>query len=715
MTVSPQEAAGQPFDQANQHANGYTDLSHLAIDSVSHDDEWRNLNAISAALNRVQAIIEFSMDGTIRHANDNFLDTFGYTLGELVGQHHRMLCEPQYVDNIAYRQFWEKLGRGEFDQGEYKRIAKNGKPVWISASYTPVLDAHGRPYKVVKFATDVTALRLQQAEQQGRLAAISKAQAVIEFSLDGIVLAANENFLATVGYTESEIVGQHHRMFCDEAHARSPDYAAFWEKLRSGAFDSGEYRRVGKGGREIWLRASYNPIFDLDGKPYKIVKYASDVTQSKLRDAEYEGKISAIDKSQAVIEFNLDGIVLDANANFLATMGYTLEELRGQHHRMLCEPEYTQSDAYRAFWEKLRSGEFDAGRYKRIGRGQKVVWIHATYNPIFDLHGRPYKIVKFATDVTAQVELENSIASRAESDRLKVDTLLASVSRAAAGDLTTLIEVNGNEPIDLLAQGIRQMIGDLRGVISTVVGAASNFGTSSIDIAGRSNGVAAGAQALGATVEQMNASIEELSASIDSIAGNGRSADALAKATQQEAETGAIAVNRSIEVMTLIDKSSEDISEITKVIGEIASQTNLLAFNAAIEAARAGEHGLGFSVVADEVRKLAERSSQAAKEISKLIGESVKRVALGSEVSRQAGDAFGKIVTGVAKTTQAIAEIACAADEQMLAAREVSTAIQHVAEETEKSAMSCDGIAHATHDLSDGAKRLNDTVARFVV
>jgi methyl-accepting chemotaxis protein len=213
----------------------------------------------------------------------------------------------------------------------------------------------------------------------------------------------------------------------------------------------------------------------------------------------------------------------------------------------------------------------------------------------------------------------------------------------------------------------------------------------------------------------MNASIEELTASINSIADNSRGADQLAKDTQQEAERGAKAVARSIEAMELINRSSEDIAEIIKVIGEIASQTNLLAFNAAIEAARAGEHGLGFSVVADEVRKLAERSSQATKEISKLINESVKRVAQGSEISKQAGEAFEKIVAGVSRTTQAISEISCGADEQLVAAREVSTAIQQVAEETEKSAGACDTIARAAASLKGGAEGLDKTVARFVV
>ncbi|PKV44214.1 methyl-accepting chemotaxis sensory transducer with Pas/Pac sensor [Janthinobacterium sp. 61] len=685
-----------------------------AASHVSHSQDL-DLQAINTALNRVQAVIEFELDGTILHANDNFLRVLGYTLAEVQGKHHAIFCDAEYVKTSEYADFWGKLGRGEFDHGEYKRRAKDGREVWINASYNPILDADGKPYKVIKFATDITASKRRNADYEGKIDAISKAQAVIEFRLDGTILDANDNFLKSVGYTLDEIKGQHHRMFCLPEYARSDEYAQFWHKLGQGQFDAGEYKRLTKDGREIWLNASYNPIFDVEGRPFKVVKFASDVTALKKRNAEYEGKVSAIGKAQAVIEFDMQGNVLDANDNFLAVMDYDLSDIQGEHHRMFCEPEYASSAEYKKFWQKLNRGEFDAGRYKRLGNHGKVVWIQATYNPILDLNGKPYKVVKFAIDISEQVNLENSIQSKAANDSRKVNALLDSVARAAQGDLTCNIVPEGDEPIDLLAGGISKMIVDLRGVIGNVVSAANGFADASHTIAERATGVAVGTQALGATVEEMNASIDGLTYSINSIAENTSNADFLAKATQQEAEAGARAVAKSIEAMDLINRSSEDIGEIVKVISEIANQTNMLAFNAAIEAARAGEHGLGFSVVADEVRKLAERSSQATKEISKLINESVKRVSTGSEISRQASDAFDKIVSGVAKTTLAISDISKAANEQLLTAREVSTAIQYIAEETEKSAANCDSIARSTDGLNERAGSLNQTVSGFVV
>lgn len=552
-------------------------------------------------------------------------------------------------------------------------------------------------------------------EQKSLLEALNRVQAVIEFRLDGTIVQANENFLKTVGYELFEIQGQHHRMFCDPAYVSSPEYPAFWRRLASGQFESAEYKRFGKGGRETWIQASYNPIFDAEGRPFKVVKFATDVTAQKLKNAEYEAKISAIGKSQAVIEFNLDGTVISANENFLSTVGYSLEEIRGKHHRMFCDTEYAATPAYDAFWKKLNSGLFDSGRYRRLGKNGKAIYIQATYNPILDLNGRAFKVVKFATDVTAQVELEESVKRKALDDQAKVDRLLGAVKKASEGDLTAEISIAGTEAIDQLGEGVKKMIADLRGVIGRVVGSAGSFTGASKQIAEKSNAVASGAQSLGATVEEMNASIEELTASITSIAENSRKANELAKSTQQEAELGNRAVLKSIEAMELINKSSEDISEIIKVISEIASQTNLLAFNAAIEAARAGEHGLGFSVVADEVRKLAERSSQATKEISKLINESVKRVGQGSEISKQAGEAFAKIATGIERTTHSISEIAVAADEQSGAAKGVSASVQSIAAEAEKSAQASEGIATGTKGLVAEADQLNQVVSRFVV
>ncbi len=366
-------------------------------------EDTSHLKALVAAITKSQAVIEFDLQGNILTANDNFLNAVGYRLDEIVGRHHRIFVAPAEQNSPEYLQFWQKLARGEIDSGQYKRIRKDGKEIWIQASYNAILDADNRPYKVVKFATDITKEVTRNAEHSGQLAAISKSQAIIEFDLHGNILTANENFLATVGYRLEEIVGRHHRMFVDPAEHHSAEYLQFWQKLACGEYDSGQYKRLRKDGSAVWIQASYNTILDANNRPYKVVKFATDITKEVTRNANYSGQLAAIDKSQAVIEFDLNGTILTANENFLTTVGYRLEEIVGKHHRIFVEPSQHNSREYLQFWQKLARGEYDAGQYKRIRKDGREIWLQASYNTILDANNRPYKVVKFATDITDEV------------------------------------------------------------------------------------------------------------------------------------------------------------------------------------------------------------------------------------------------------------------------------------------------------------------------
>jgi methyl-accepting chemotaxis protein len=245
----------------------------------------RDTSAVLAALHRSQAIIEFKPDGTIITANENFLKAMGYTLDEIRGRHHSMFVEPSYKDSVEYRRFWEALGRGEFQAAQYKRFAKGGREVWIEASYNPILDGGGRAYKVVKFATDVSKDKAVFADLHGKVEAIGRSQAVIEFEMNGTIITANENFLKVLGYTLDEIKGRHHSMFVDPGYRDSAEYKQFWEKLNRGEFQAQQYKRIGKGGREVWIEASYNPVLDLNGKLRKVVKFATDLSKRKEQNA----------------------------------------------------------------------------------------------------------------------------------------------------------------------------------------------------------------------------------------------------------------------------------------------------------------------------------------------------------------------------------------------------------------------------------------------
>ena len=311
----------------------------------------------------------------------------------------------------------------------------------------------------------------RQAELDGQLAAIHKSQAVIEFDLQGHVLAANQNFLDTMGYEEGEVIGQHHRMFVDHQMSESPEYAAFWQRLGNGIHDAGRYRRIAKDGRDVWLQASYNPIFDRHGRPFKVVKYATDITEQQRRNADAEGQLAAISKVQAIIEFDLDGTILHANRLFLQAMGYTLDEVVGRHHSMFVQPHERQSAEYAQFWRKLGSGQHDAGQYLRIGKHGRQVWIEASYNPILDADGRPFKVVKYARDITRRFTAAQTLGeamqglSESAEHAGQANELARQACRVAEQGGRTVHEVMGTmESISASSRKINDIIGVMDGI-----------------------------------------------------------------------------------------------------------------------------------------------------------------------------------------------------------------------------------------------------------
>jgi len=265
---------------------------------LERDSDAIDAKALLAAFQQSMAMIRFRMDGTIISANDKFLNTIGYTLAEIQGKHHSMFMPADERNSPAYREFWASLSRGEYQAAAFRRIGKGGKEIWIQASYNPILDAKGKPVMIVKCATDITAETISNMERAGQIVAIERSQAVIHFKLDGTIVTANQNFLQTMGYSLAEIQGKHHGMFVDAHERDSAAYAAFWAKLNRGEYEAGEFKRIGKGGKEVWILATYNPIVDERGKPFGIVKFATDVTAEKLRGADTNGQIEAIKKSQ---------------------------------------------------------------------------------------------------------------------------------------------------------------------------------------------------------------------------------------------------------------------------------------------------------------------------------------------------------------------------------------------------------------------------------
>lgn len=382
-------------------------------DKISNLTTFSVASSIVAAIERSMGVIEFKPDGTIVRANDLFLAVVGYTQAEIQGRHHRIFVQPEEAAQRAYQDFWSRLSSGQVVPGQFERVTKRGRTVWLEATYNPLLDERGKVVGVVKFATDITAQVQSNHKSAALVKAIDQSQIMIEFDLRGNVLEANPVFLQVMGYTAAELAGKHHSFFTEPEYAASDAYRCFWSDLCSGKLFTGEYKRLGKGGKEVWLQAAYSPTVGSDGKVTGVVKVASDITEAKKLNLANSGKIAAIERSMGVIEFEPDGMILHANAVFLAVVGYSEDEIKGRHHRLFVKPEEAESAAYAAFWESLAAGNVVPGQFERVTKDGRAVWLEATYNPILDLNGRTVRVVKFATDITDKFEAAQQVADNA--------------------------------------------------------------------------------------------------------------------------------------------------------------------------------------------------------------------------------------------------------------------------------------------------------------
>ncbi|MBL4871161.1 MAG: PAS domain S-box protein [Robiginitomaculum sp.] len=801
-------------------------------------DVTRTNAEIVGALNRGHAIIEFNLDGTIITANKNFLKSVGYSLEEITGQHHSMFVSDEHKTSAKYKELWQDLNSGKNVAGIFERFNKQGDTLWLDASYTSVLDETDTPFKVVKIASDVTGLQMSRCTNAGLISAISENQAIIEFTMDGKVTKANDNFCATMGYGEEEVLGEHHSKFVSKEYRKSTEYEEFWAKLRSGETVAGIFDRYTKDGSLVKLEAAYNTVIDASGKPFKVVKIASDVTKaveqqtvSTFKGSSFDGSsmammvvdrdlmvtfvnqssmelfsdhaeafkdvfpnfdpknivgtcidifqkhpehqrkllanpskmpfrtdisvgdlkfslsfstvmdasgnhvgnslewdhvteartnsgiMSALDRDQSIIEFNLDGTLITANENFLKATGYSISEIVGKHHRIFVSERARSSSNYNKFWDKMNAGKTMSGEYEYFGKQGQSVWLNVSYTPVVDVNGKVFRIVNIANNVTEahnnRSRSEAELASHAEEQALVVSTLASGLNSLAEGDLNSKIDQAFSGEYEKLRTDFNAAVTKLNSTMGPILTNAVGIQTGASEMSQASEDLATRTENQAAALEETAAALDEVTATVQQTAKSAEKANSVVGVTKTNAEKSGLVVENAFKAMSEIKTSSNEISKIIGVIDEIAFQTNLLALNAGVEAARAGEAGRGFAVVASEVRALAQRSSDAAKDIKTLITTSGKHVEHGVKLVGETGKALGGIVDSVAEISELVSDIAASAQEQATGLGEVNTAINEMDKTTQQNAAMVEESTAACHTLTNDAEEMTALVRQF--
>lgn len=676
-------------------------------DITATNNNLHLLQAEDEALNLSFGVVECSMDMNIIECNDLFANPLGYSQDELIGKSITTIVSPDVLNSKGYKELWESLARGERQVTQIKRISKSGAEFWYQGTYSPIKSPEGKPFKVIIYSVDINEEKNRNANYEGQIQAIRRAQIVVEMDMKGTITNVNSIFCDKTGYTKEEIVGQQYSALLTEKEKNSSDYKGLWGKLSAGETVSGEFKRIGKAGKEVWLNSNYNPILDLNRKPFKVVIYGTEITQIKKERADNEGQLSAIDRALGKVEFSLDGNITKVNRSFLDQTGYSESEIIGKHHSTLMSKDSYNSTKNKQLWEKLSSGQFESGIYEICGKHNKKVWMQASYNPILDENGIPYKVVKFAIDISQQKLSETALAV-AVAETKKV------IEEAQFGDLRTRVSTEDKTgEVAELCKGVNAILEKMTDVVKQVKEAGETINTAASEIAMGNNDLSSRTEQQTSSLEETASSMEELAATVKQNADNAKQANKLATDASGIAVKGGEVVSQVVKTMSAINESAQKIEDIISVIDGIAFQTNILALNAAVEAARAGEQGRGFAVVAGEVRNLAQRSAIAAKEIKELIIDSVAKTSEGTVQVEQAGKTMQEIVTSVQSVTDIMGEIASASVEQSSGINQVNQAIASMDEVTQQNAALVEEAAAAAESLVVQASSLMTTVSSF--
>ncbi len=617
--------------------------------------------------------VKFSPQGIILDCNQNFSRLFHIDhLEEVKGKHHRIFVDEEFSGSQAYKDFWSDLSTGKTQSGEFHRKNLSGEDVYIQAAYTPIKDKSGKVEFIVKIASDITETKINSNRSDAIKNAIDQSMAFIQFDTNGIILDANENFVGVMGFeNKDELLMKHHSMFVETSYAKSEDYVHFWKDLRNGQVNEGQFQRIRKDGRRVWLQASYSPVKDGFGNVQSVIKIARDITEQKEISQKAHDIKSTIDLSFGYIQFDSEGIIQDLNENFARLMGYGTGELVGKHHSKFVSPDHAQSTEYFGFWQQLRAGNTISGEFQRMAKDRSEVWIQASYTPIKDDAGEVISVMKIAADISktkhAAINAKKELKQEALVGLSEISSAINEIANGAKNQAQ--LTDQSSEKIETVLSSSKQMA-----VVAEQIELASSEGVSN-SIEGDT------------MVSDMVSTMQILSEMAGKTQGN---------------------------MSSLVNRITE-ISNILKVIQDIAAQTNLLALNAAIEAAQAGEAGRGFAIIAKEVRNLAENSKNSTKEIEEMImgiqtdttkvSEDLKSVTngvdLSSDKSEKVKNIFRKMSESSKATSSLSKEIVDAANYQVKEIQSVVGNIENIVIVAEETAAGSEEVAAATKGLEE--------------